>query len=190
VDASLAGEITSTINVNPPSTVTAGGLALLVGRRNSLGIRVEGRYSLGLVNGQSDGMKLTYNLSQSGSIPMDANSIFFKASFNTLSLQIDGQELSPIFLESTTSGFDLFGADIRGFSGRTVELDFFTRPVGFNEGYVIDSVSFSPVIVPEPGSLSLFGMILVATFLINEKKTFKNQRFKAHHHPPYFHVDK
>lgn len=149
-------EIQSTIGVNIGPTVSRFGVALLAGRRNSFGIPVEGLYSLGLGNGaEENGTQLIWSLSQSGDVPPDAKSIRFGTSFNPLSIQIDGEELSTVFLESKL-GFEIFGADISRFAGKTVNLEFHTRPLGFNEAYVVDTISFSPVAVPESRSFILF----------------------------------
>jgi hypothetical protein len=94
------------------------------------------------------------DLRQTGVVPADANSLFFKARWAgvlpVLTVALGGQSLSLTALSSTTN-YTLFGAGISGFAGQTAVLS-----CSLADGrFVIDDFEFSPVVIPEPGVVGL-----------------------------------
>lgn len=113
-------------------------------------------------------------LSQTGLVPLTANSLFFKAQYygsttnptNTFMVSLGGQSLGLIPF-SITSNYTVFTADIRAWQTQTVELAFTVfaeNPHNIDRSFFLDSIQFSPTVVPEPNVvvLSLIGIVLLA----------------------------
>jgi len=120
------------------------------------------RYSLGLVPGQDTGtdfIETPFSLVQTGDIPADAASIHFLSYNQRPELRLNNS-LLPVTYNYFAPGpaAPVFEgvADISAFAGQTVDLEF-TTPNSFLF-YGLDSISFSPQIIPEPSPLMLFGM--------------------------------
>jgi hypothetical protein len=68
-------------------------------------------------------------------------------------------------VEGISSDFGVYGADVSSLAGLTGELRFTglaPRPFGLN-GALLDDINFSPIPVPEPGSLALLALGLLGT---------------------------
>jgi hypothetical protein len=112
------------------------------------------------------GMHVGAAIAQMGTIPSDALSLRFFSSLNPiggqLEIAIDGQNL-PFFALSQGPNYTIYGSDISGFAGQMHELRFTTLYTGTGPNNVyLDSISFSPVAIPEP---SVFGLFALATLL-------------------------
>jgi hypothetical protein len=169
------GQAQSFIDVDTIGNVGNNGYAILNSIHNTLGLPVEGRYSLLLDNGFFNGQAVTWEISQTGTVPTDARSIQFKnfEGFLSPTLRIGGTDISPILLgHQIGSGnlrFDIYGADVTPYAGQTVELVFYTRPGAYKDFYGFDSISVSSTVIPEPstGYLLMLGLLgFVCTPLI------------------------
>ena len=91
---------------------------------------------------------------QTGQIPTNALTLFFLGRLNGGNVSFNGQTLVANIVGGT-SNYDIYAANIAGFSGQTGEL-LFTTALG--QTSFIDNIQFSTVAVPEPSSLSLLGL--------------------------------
>ncbi|MEO8426551.1 MAG: hypothetical protein ABI651_05490 [Verrucomicrobiota bacterium] len=121
----------------------------------------EGLY-LGLLPGQDTGsnvIEAPFSLVQTGDIPADAASIHFLSYNQRPELKLNNAVL-PVTYNYFAPGpaAPVFEgvADVSAFAGQTVELEF-TTPTSFLF-HGLDSISFSPQIIPEPGPRMLFGL--------------------------------
>jgi len=99
------------------------------------------------------------SLSQTGLIPLTAQSLQFKAKFVPpfISVSLDEQPISSVPLQ-VTPGYTLFGADVTAFQGQTKELRFTLFSPGVGSIFVLDSISFSNQPIPEPSVVCLLGL--------------------------------
>ena len=109
------------------------------------------------------------SISQSGTVPADAQSLLFKV-FNWYGgiVSIDGQSLSYTVVSNTANYTYLFGADVSSFAGQTVTLS-------FTQMGELDDIEFSPSAIPEPSAAILLGL---STLL------FAARRFRGRRGPP------
>ncbi len=125
---------------------------------------IEGRYTAVLQAGDAivTGNYVPAAIAQSGLIPPATSSIQMKVSpvlpFSALfGVSLGGQNV-PLFPLSGTSAYTRYGGDISAYAGQVVEL----RVTAFNTlpgiGLAIDSIQFSPEVIPEPSNLRLFGV--------------------------------
>ena len=97
-------------------------------------------------------------------MPADANTIFFDMYTQgygpmSLAVSLNGQALNTL-LYSASSGYNTYAADVSSFAGQTANLAFSavsSYPAGF-EIFVLDDISFSPTVAPEPSALGLFAL--------------------------------
>lgn len=135
---------------------------------------VEGRYSLAFWPGPGPfgGLVSQYTLKQTGDIPADAQSIRFTGYGSQLELRINEIQVPLIYIyEPFTANVyrraEVFG-NIAFFAGQTVELKFNTIMPNIAVDFGIDSIFFSPEIVPEAGApflLCLGGAVLAVARL-------------------------
>jgi hypothetical protein len=109
---------------------------------------------------------ISASVSQTGDVPAGTKSVRFIARNiayssmhvppSTLFLQMDGQSLPLVILSSTGTGDFVFGADVSAWAGTTADLRFgvaaYTFPTDTLFGN-FDSVSFSPIPIPEPANV-------------------------------------
>ena len=129
---------------------------------------IEGSFTLRLRTGlgfppapdPGPGFAVDVSLLQTGLIPLEAQSVRFKAEVfpraAPITLRLDGQEVLLLAMETTQNRI-LFGGDVSAFAGRTAELRLTAiasvlGPTDFR----LDSFSFSSEPVPEPGALTLW----------------------------------
>jgi hypothetical protein len=106
---------------------------------------------------------LPSNITQTGLVPANAQSIIFKAQPGTASLTLSlNVQTIPFFAQAIDSNYTLYGADISAFAGQVSELAFTTGIYG--TGWNLDSIEFSSQPVPEPTSIGIFTL---ATILIS-----------------------
>jgi hypothetical protein len=151
---------------------TLGGEAtILYGPSYDKSYILQGNYTVELASRirfhTNDPMELA-SIAQTGMIPINANSIEFlgKSVFGgpTLELSFNGQNIPTLPLSNGTN-YTLYGGDISQFAGQTGELRFTSLPSPLyptpQSGGLLDDISFSPMVIPEPSTLALmtFGLI-------------------------------
>jgi hypothetical protein len=109
---------------------------------------LRGNFSL-LLQTSFDGQTIP-SIQQTGTVPGDANSLFFMSSspFLTLAVSFDRQQVRPSLISGTGDPYYLWGADISAYAGQTGELR-------FSGDGMLDFITFSPQVIPEPGGLPL-----------------------------------
>ncbi len=135
---------------------------LLVRNPGSLnyGSPLAGNYSLALHSGYQNNQDnnspwVNAFLSQTAIVPAGSLSIRVLAS-GPFALYVNGNPISLFSL-----GGNQFGGDISAFAGASTEVKIMsTSPVGNlnHPPLIVDNLTFSPVAVPEPGTLALFGV--------------------------------
>jgi hypothetical protein len=133
------------------------------------GAFVEGRFSLTLIPGREEqgNVEIPYTLLQTGQVPEEARSIHFLSFFGPVEMSINGSR-QHLFYNSSglPPGVVKASADLSLFSGETVELQFRTSSTAGATGYGLESIVFSPEIIPEVppwalmvlGGLGIFGL--------------------------------
>lgn len=122
---------------------------------------ISGLFTVFLYNGGS--------IRQTGLVPGDAESLFFKRRGNRptlLEISLGGQSLSCTAIFSGPD-YTLFGADVSAFAGQTASLTILSPGLDF-----IDDFEFSPQIIPEPSLVSLLslgGLLLATNRLIRQR---------------------
>ena len=103
-------------------------------------------------------------LSQTGVVPLTAQSLRFRAygtqSYGPLVVSLGGQTLNLNPLSSGVN-FTLYGVDVRAWQGVLAQLDFTLRalrPHVDNNNITLDSIAFSDLPIPEPSTISVFGL--------------------------------
>jgi hypothetical protein len=118
---------------------------------------IEGEYSIQLFGGQ--GVPTGASISQTSLVPVDAESILFKAKYSglpggTLLVSLGGQNVSFSAI-SPGPNYTLYGGDVSAFAGQVQQL-MFTAPPGVNNYWELDDIQFSNIAVPEPRVFVLF----------------------------------
>ncbi|HEV2352724.1 MAG TPA: hypothetical protein VGR89_00640 [Puia sp.] len=129
----------------------------------------DGNFCVSLAGGGS--------VSQTGTIPTDAESLLFDALPNNSSqpffVSLDGQDLSYFALSNSISSYGhaytIYGANISAFAGDEETLAFSVH-IG---GGSLDDIQFSTMIVPEPPAISLIllssGILIYARYRFQKK---------------------
>jgi len=130
---------------------------------------IEGSYTVLLQGGLGPYAGAETSIRQTGQVPAGTQSIRFKADpgFGPLSVSLAGQSV-PIFVVGAGSNYTLFGGDASAFAGQTVELKIGVLPS--NNYWLIDSIEFSNLAVPEPGTVALLtlGGVLVGWICLRQ----------------------
>jgi hypothetical protein len=182
-----SGEIVSITNALPSWTAYGGdvniyyvsnyflGSATLV-TLESGGLALNGEFSVELSDAGS--------ISQTGMVPVDAESLIFDAEgpagpnhtiiYSGFSITLGGQALAYTLLSQAT-GYSVYGANIPdGLDGQIEGLTLACQGVG--SGMVIlDNVEFSPTSVPEPSEFALAGLGVIL-FCFARPRTEGNRR--------------
>ena len=130
---------------------------------------VEGKYGLGLWPGPaSEDLDAPYHLSQTGDIPGDAKTIHFTDFAGPFELRVNGELVPLVYYVPPNYPPPLFNrgvpvpvvGDISAFAGKTAELEFTTVAIiGPSDALRgIDSIFFSPDLIPEPSTWALCGL--------------------------------
>jgi hypothetical protein len=124
---------------------------------------IQGSHSIVLIGGlystPSGYVSAPASISQMATISGSSVSVFFKAQpgSGNFFISVGGVTL-PVFAESVTPNYTLFGADISNWSGQAAELKFTAGSdypsYGLNILY-LDDIQFSNQPIPEPSALSL-----------------------------------
>jgi hypothetical protein len=119
---------------------------------------IEGNYTVELYGSSRFEPQQSAAIGQTGQIPANAMSLTFWGYSTDVSF--GGQALSLVLL-GTTPNYDIYGADISSFAGKTGQLLFTAQPKNLD---IIDNIQFSTSPVPEPNSFGLFaaGCLFVA----------------------------
>jgi hypothetical protein len=110
------------------------------------------------------------SIAQTGLVPATALSILFTASTPPLpgvQVTIAGQVIPIIKIASINSDYGIYGGDISAFAGHVAQLEFtdFAATEETEGSYYLDAISFSSSPIPEPGTLSLFGICIPLIWL-------------------------
>ncbi len=134
---------------------------------------IEGSFTAFLYSGivlSTNGGPGPASLVQTGVVPPDSRSLYFKGYANQLQVSLGGNPLNFVPL-STETNYILYGADITPFAGQELQLRL-TAPIDRNEIFpyrtvsFLDSIEFSPQVVPEPSTWALLvcGGVVVAVY--------------------------
>jgi hypothetical protein len=141
--------------------VSLGAALVSIHDSGSLQPILEGNYTVLLQPSFPDGA-VSAAIGQTAQVPSDSLSVRFFGS-GAYNVTFAGQPI-PLITLGTATNYTVFGGDISSFANQIGEL----RLTGFG---LIDNIVFSPIALPEPGSLALIG--LGAIFLcrkINKQK--------------------
>ena len=112
---------------------------------------------------------LEASISQTGLIPADARSLWFKAQPDLGVLQVSlGGQIVPIYAIMPGPNYTLYGGSIEQFANQNLELKFTSfgpAAPGAYYGWNLDSIMFLPESIPEPSSVSLFVCSLILLML-------------------------
>lgn len=100
-------------------------------------------------------------IAQTGQIPLNARSLVFDAVSVSLKVTFAGQQL-PIIIVGEAADYNVWACDVSRHAGQTGELRFSAPPLPIGDPppnmVYLDFIRFSELpVVPEPGSLALFG---------------------------------
>jgi hypothetical protein len=109
----------------------------------------QGFYELGY----GSSVNSTAAIAQTGQVPAQAKSLQFLALYAP-TVTLGGVTLSALRLGSGPGASSFYGVDISAFAGQQHELRFQT---GLSINY-LDAITFSTQVIPEPGTLGLFGL--------------------------------
>lgn len=125
-----------------------------------------GNYSAYLQGSAGGGPPASAALARTSMVPVGTQALLFRAWGNDFQVSMNGQALSlqPV---SSAGNYTLFGADISSFAGSANELRF-TALSGGN--LFLDSILFSTVAVPEPGTWALGTMALAGVWLFRRRE--------------------
>ncbi len=168
----LIGTTSESMILFNDSTLGTSSISIL-GRGNSLSPVIEGNF-MALLNAGADPANnqapADVSLNQTGLLPVNANSILFKArgGLAGFNLAMGGQVIATVPLLTTTD-YTLYGADVSRFAGKLATLKITALsdvPRGPNV-IGLDSISFSPQPIPEPsvGVLVVCGLALLGLHL-------------------------
>ena len=128
---------------------------------------IEGQYTLVLQPGAGSGGLVSASVSQTGLVPLTAQSLEFKAFGHTpFSVSLGGQALDVVALGSGANYF-LYGASIPGsYAGQPASLTI-TALAGPNSADYFDSCAFLSSPIPEPGILGILftGLLVLTVYL-------------------------
>jgi hypothetical protein len=133
---------------------------------------IEGGYTAVLQTGNSPSGPVNSSLFQNGMIPETSRSIIIKVIGVDFGISFGGENV-PLFQLQTGPNYGLFGGDITRFAGLVGELrvSAFSTPKNPGHAVYVDSIQFSPEVVPEPSvSTLLFGGCGVLSVLLIRKR--------------------
>jgi hypothetical protein len=176
-----SGEIVSITNALPSWTASGGISDIYYQSNKFLGtaasVGLDGG-SLALNGGYSAELFSDGSISQTGMVPVDAESLIFDAEgpagpnhtiiYSGFSITLGGQALAYTLLSQAT-GYSVYGANIPdGLDGQIEGLTLACQGVG--SGMVIlDNVEFSPTSVPEPSEFTFIGLGAVLFGLVQRR---------------------
>jgi hypothetical protein len=135
----------------------------------SAGPIIDGNYSVFLQGGLFNGAQANASISQTGQIPAGTQSLLFDVGNlgNGLLPEVFvGNDLLNLFPigggQGVSTSYTIYGANISAWAGQTEQLTF-SSPA---ENVLLDDISFSTSVVPEPGPVALtaIGGLLFALY--------------------------
>jgi hypothetical protein len=148
---------------------------------------LEGQFSVLLQGGRYGAPEaveyMDASISQTGTVPSDAQSLQFKAhpGWRPLTVSLDGISV-PFLPLSVEANYTVFAADVSAFAGETVELRFSALspdPFGPANNWTLDSISFRPESIPEPAVPGLCCMALLILCLKPCAHGHRHARFRS-----------
>jgi hypothetical protein len=142
------------------------------GPQYSFGIQpLQGVYTAILQPGDFNNQASSASIAQTGLIPAWASSLNFEAALaytNDLSVTVGGQSV-PVL----PFGSGSFGCDVSSFAGSVAEIKFTIADTHGNDLNGLDAITFSPQSIPEPSSLSLLviGVVALGCWRVTYRKT-------------------
>lgn len=128
------------------------------------GTQLAGRYSIGFSSGYAgpnSGTPWTQAyLSQTGAIAGDVQSVRFLARGASFDVFVGGVQIPVQFL-----GGNAYAGDISAFAGTISEFKIVNTSLTIHDPVVVDNIVFSTVAVPEPSTVALTSMGVLALFL-------------------------
>ena len=116
---------------------------------------IEGNFGVIMQGGTT---AASVSIRQTGLVPDTAESIMFKANLRgPVSLSLGGQNIQFTVIGSGPN-YTLYGGNIPpSLAGQIAELEFFAPHDSLPDtGWNLDSIMFSPSLIPEPGVLTIF----------------------------------
>jgi hypothetical protein len=131
----------------------------LISTGNPLYNAIDGNYSV-LLQGIVPGSEAS--ISQTGTIPSATESLLFEAQAGIGPLDVQlGTQIVPFSTVGSGPNYTLYAADISAWAGDTEELTFSAIGGSYNN-WELDDISFSPNTIPEPATLALVVMGVLA----------------------------
>ncbi|MEY4388156.1 MAG: hypothetical protein RLY20_3439 [Verrucomicrobiota bacterium] len=118
---------------------------------------IEGGYSAFML-GSFFSNPISAAIGQTGTISVGTQSLSFWAGGSGFVVTFNGQPIN-CFATGGAANYSIFAADISAYAGQTGELRF-TSPAGAT--LLLDNIQFSSTAIPEPTTLSLFSLGLLA----------------------------
>jgi len=168
---------TTYVGGNPQSDIlyndiALGATSISIHRSDSVLGSLAGAYSIQLYGGITAS---SASITQSGLVPADASSLFFKAKYSgppggTLLVSVGGQNI-PFSAVASQPNYTLFAGDVSAFAGQSWELSF-SAPQGINNYWMIDDIVLSSQQIPEPSvfGLSALGALLMGWRVLRERR--------------------
>ena len=165
------------------TTRTAGAASLALVSTDLGFPSLEGKYSVLLGSSPMSDVTIT----QFGHIPDDARSLRLlglpgyagpgSAPLDTIfGVSINGQPLA--FTDTFfVPGSHTYSADVSGFAGTDATLSLTAFHAMYADGFTVDAISFSPVVVPEPSTLLVFGLASVLGWVFYRPKGRRGLRW-------------
>lgn len=117
---------------------------------------LQGNYTV-LLQGEWHDQLIPASIAQTGQIPVDSLSVIFDLfTYSNIELSFAGHSI-PLVQIGSEPGYNIVAGDVSAFAGVTGELRFTAQG---NKDGLIDDIRFSsePIVVPEPGTISLFAL--------------------------------
>ena len=129
-------------------TISLGAAEISIHDTNGFEPILQGNYTV-LMQGSFSGGTIVPVLAQVGTIPSNAKSITYYGE-GPFTVTFSGH-LIPVVPIGSGPNYTIFGGDISAFAGQTGEL----RLQG---GDLLDNITFSPSVIPEPSMLAVFAV--------------------------------
>jgi len=113
---------------------------------------IKGKFFAFLASANYPGTGLPISMSQTGQIPVSAESISFWGTIGGMQITFNSQPLN-FLVTGSSANYDIYTADISAYAGQTGQL-LFTVPPYVNSA-ILDNIQFSSSPVPEPATLAL-----------------------------------
>jgi len=147
-------------NVIIYDTISLGAAQISIHDNNSTKPVLEGAYTVFLQPSFPSG-SLSAGVGQTGQIPLGSMSLSFYGT-GAYSVTFAGQQIALSAL-GTGQNYTIFGGDVSMFANQTGELR-------FTGAGLLDNIVFSSQAIPEPGTIALSGLALVACVTRLRKK--------------------